>query len=114
MEDALPLAGELVFSDINQVPARAATIKTPPDAVIMPDMEGVEAIQALKALGGKLERVVLGDDRVQEREKHPAAIVVKRDDVVDLAIMEMHRLLDDQRTAHRSFMVDSEQIDAVI
>lgn len=114
MEDTLPLAGDLVFSDINQVPARAASLKSPPDAVIMPDGDGVEVIQALKALGGKLERVVLGDDRILDKPKRPTAVAVKRDDMVDLAIMELHRLLDDQRTSHRSFMVDSELHEAVV
>ena len=108
MEDTLPLNPEFIFNDISQVPARAATLKELPDAVIMPDQEGVEAVQALKALGNKLERVALGDDRVLERAKRPAAVVVKREDVVELAVMELHRLLDEQRTSHRAFVVDSE------
>jgi hypothetical protein len=28
--------------------------------------------------------------------------------VVELAVMELHRLLDEQRTSHRAFVVDSE------
>ncbi len=108
MEDTLPLNPDFIFNDISQVPARAAALKELPDAVIMPDQEGVEAVQALKALGNKLERVVLGDDRVLERVKRPAAVVVKREDVVELAVMELHRLLDEQRTSHRAFVVDSE------
>ncbi len=108
MEDTLPLHPDFIFNDISQVPARAAALKELPDAVIMPDQEGVEAVQALKALGNKLERVVLGDDRVLERVKRPAAVVVKREDVVELAVMELHRLLDEQRTSHRAFVVDSE------
>jgi hypothetical protein len=52
--------------------------------------------------------VALGDDRVLERAKRPAAVVVKREDVVELAVMELHRLLDEQRTSHRAFVVDSE------
>jgi len=108
MEDTLPLNPDFIFNDIGQVPARAAALKELPDAVIMPDQEGVEAVQALKALGNKLERVVLGDDRVLERVKRPAAVVVKREDVVELAVMELHRLLDEQRTSHRAFVVDSE------
>jgi DNA-binding LacI/PurR family transcriptional regulator len=108
MEDTLPLHPEFIFNDMGQVPNRAANLKEMPDAVIMPDTEGVEVIQALKALGGKLERVVLGDDRVLERPRRPTAVVVKREDVVELAILELHRLLDEQRTSHRAFVVDSE------
>jgi hypothetical protein len=90
------------------VPNRAAQLKELPDAVIMPDGEDIETIQAMKALGGKLERVALGDDRVLDRAKRPAAVVVKRDDLVELAILELHRLLDEQRTSHRAMVVDSE------
>ena len=108
MEDTLPLHPEFIFNDIGQVPNRAAQLKELPDAVIMPDGDDIETIQAMKALGGKLERVVLGDDRVLEPPKRPAAVVVKRDDLVELAILELHRLLDEQRTSHRAMVVDSE------
>ncbi|MBA3709698.1 MAG: hypothetical protein H0W83_12870, partial [Planctomycetes bacterium] len=113
MEDSLPLHSDLVFNDIAQVAARAATLKELPDAVIMPDIDGIESIQALKALGTKLERVVLGDDRILERPKRPAAVVVKREEVVDLALIELHRLLDEQSKSHRSTVVDGELHDAV-
>ncbi|MBA2481806.1 MAG: GntR family transcriptional regulator [Planctomycetes bacterium] len=113
MEDSLPLHPDLVFNDINQVAARAANLKDLPDAVIMPDIEGIESIQALKALGTKLERVVLGDDRILERPKRPAAVVVRREDVVELALIELHRLLDEQSKSHRSTVVDGELHDAV-
>lgn len=113
MEDTLPLAGELVFSDIGQVIARASSLPVPADAVIMPDNDSVEVIQALKALGSKIERVVLGDERLLEKPKHPAVVVVKREDVVELAILELHRLLEDQRTTHRSLIVDGELHEAV-
>ncbi len=113
MEDTLPLQSELVFNDISQVPARAAHLKDMPDSVIMPDGDGVEAIQALKALGSKLERVVLGDDRVLERPKRPAAVVIRRDDVVEHAIIELKRLLDEQTKVHRSYAIDGELHEAV-
>jgi len=108
MEETLPIHAELIFNDIGQVPARAVQLATPADAVIMPDVEGIAAVQALKALGGKCERVVIGDERILDWQKHPACVVVKRDDVVDLASQELHRLLDEQRTSHRAQIVDSE------
>ena len=114
MEDTLPIHAELIFNDISQVPARAAQLKEPPDALIMPDSNGVEAVQAIKALGGKLERVVIGDDRLLEMTRRPAAIVVRRDDLVELALMELHRLLDEQSKSHRSLMVDGDMHDSAL
>jgi DNA-binding LacI/PurR family transcriptional regulator len=93
------------------VPQRAATLKDMPDAVIMPDVEGIAAIQALKALGGKAERVVIGDERVLEWAKRPTTVIVRRDELVELATQELHRLLDEQRTSHRVQLVDSELVE---
>jgi len=111
-EETLPVHAELIFTDIALVAGKAATLKEMPDAVIMPDIEGVTAVQALKALGGRCERIVLGDERVLDWPKRPTAVITRRDDVVDLANMELHRLLDEQRNSHRSYMVDSELIEA--
>lgn len=113
MEDGLPLHADFIFNDLGQVANRAAALKDLPDGVIMPDSEGVESIQAIKALGGKLERVIIGDDRILDRAKRPAAIVLRRDDVVDLAIIELNRLLDEQMKGHRTLMVDGELHEAV-
>lgn len=111
MEETLPMHAELIFNDIGQVPPRAAQLKEMPDAVIMPDVEGIAAIQALKALGGKAERVVIGDERVLEWSKRPTSVVTRRDEIVELANLELHRLLDEQRTSHRVQLVDSELVD---
>ena len=108
MEETLPMHGDLVFNDIAQVPARAAQLKDLPDAVIMPDIEGVAAVQALKALGPKLERVVIGDERVLDWPKRPSCVVIRSDELVDQATQELHRLLDEQRSSHRTFLIDSE------
>jgi hypothetical protein len=72
----------------------------------MPDGEGVEVIQALKALGNKAERIIIGDDRILERARRPTAVVVKREDVVELVLSEMNRLLDEQTKSYRSLVVD--------
>ena len=111
MEETLPMHPELIFNDLAQVPQRAATLKEMPDAVIMPDVEGIAAIQALKALGGKAERVVIGDERVLEWAKRPTSVIVRRDDMVELVTQELHRLLDEQRTSHRVQLVDSELVE---
>ena len=114
MEDGLPLVAELIFNDLGQVISRAPNIKDLPDGLIMPDLDNVEAVQVLKALGGKAERVLIGDDRILERPKRPAAIVVRREDVVDITLQELNRLLDEQSKAHRTLVVDGELHDAVI
>lgn len=111
MEETLPMHPELIFNDIAQVPQRAGNLKEAADAVIMPDIEGIAAVQALKSLGGRCERVVIGDERILEWQKRPAAVIVKRDEVVELANMELHRLLDEQRTSHRVQTVDSEFVE---
>ncbi|HAT12076.1 MAG TPA: hypothetical protein DCS97_16185, partial [Planctomycetes bacterium] len=108
MEDGVRIHPELIFSDISQVATRMAQVSEPADGVVMPDGEGVEVIQALKALGGKAERVVIGDDRVFERTRRPTAVVVKREDVVELVLSEMNRLLDEQTKSYRSLVVDCE------
>ena len=59
-------------------------------------------------------RVLIGDDRILERPKRPAAIVVRREDVVDITLQELNRLLDEQSKAHRTLVVDGELHDAVI
>ena len=106
MEDGLRIHPELIFSDVSQVAARQ--IGEPADGVVMPDSEGVEAIQVMKALGPKAERVVIGDDRILERARRATAVVVKREDVVELVLSEMNRLLDEQTKSHRSLVVDGE------
>jgi DNA-binding LacI/PurR family transcriptional regulator len=108
MEDGLRIHPELIFNDIAQVAQRAGQIGEPADGLVMPDIEGVEAIQAVKLLGGKVERVVIGDDRIFERARRPTAVVVKREEFVELAQSEMHRLLDEQTKSYRSFEVQCE------
>ncbi|GDY13806.1 hypothetical protein LBMAG53_26840 [Planctomycetota bacterium] len=107
-EDALPLHSELLFKDLSEVPARAGQLKEMPDGLIMPDNGSVEAVQAVKALGQRLERVIIGDDRMLELSRRPAAVVVRRDEMVELALMELHRLLDEQTKSHRSMQVDGD------
>jgi DNA-binding LacI/PurR family transcriptional regulator len=108
MEDGLRIHPELIFSDLSQVSARMGQGTEPADGVVMPDAEGVEVIQALKAIGPKAERVAIGDDRILERARRPTAVVVKREDVVELVLSEMNRLLDEQTKSYRSLVVDCE------
>lgn len=108
MEDGLRIHPELIFSDLSQVAARMGAGTELADGVVMPDAEGVEVIQALKAIGPKAERVAIGDDRILERARRPTAVVVKREDVVELVLSEMNRLLDEQTKSYRSLVVDCE------
>lgn len=107
-EEGLSLRSELIFPDLAAVPDGAAELKEPPDAVIMPSSDGVGTIQAVKALGGKIDRVVIGDDRILEKPRRPAAVVLNREEVVDLAAQEIVRLLGEERKGFRSLMVDTE------
>jgi len=108
MEDGLRIFPELIFGDLNQVAAKMQQGVAHADGVVMPDVEGIETIQALKALGGKVERVVIGDDRIFERTRRPTSVVVRREDVVELVLSEMNRLLDEQTKSYRSLVVDCE------
>ena len=107
-EEGLNLKPEFIFPDISVVTERLNGNGELPDAVIMPASEGVGTIQAMKSLGGKIDRVVLGDERVLEKPRRPAAVVLKREDVVDLAVMELQRLFSDDRRVLRNYMVDTE------
>ncbi|MEK7413553.1 MAG: GntR family transcriptional regulator [Planctomycetota bacterium] len=113
MEDGLRIYPELIFSDLSQVGQRMQQPGVEAaDGVVMPDSEGVEVVQALKALGPKVERVVIGDDRIFERSRRPTAVVVKREDMVELVLSEMNRLLDEQTKSYRSLVVDCDIHDA--
>lgn len=112
MEDGVRIHPELIFSDLSQVAARMGAGLEPADGVVLPDAEGIEVIQALKAIGPKAERVTIGDDRILERARRSTAVVVKRDDVVELVLFEMNRLLDEQTKSYRSLVVDCELYEA--
>jgi len=112
-EEGLQLRSEYIFPDISVVADRTAKLKEEPDAVIMPASEGVGTIQALKALGAKVDRVVIGDDRVLEKPRRPAAVVLKREDVVDLAVEELLRLVGEERKDYHSYVVDTELHEAL-
>lgn len=112
MEDGLPVASDLIFADIAQAINRPPT--EPVDGIVMPDGDPVAAIQVVKALGQRAERVIIGDDRILERQRRPAAVVVKRDDMVDIALAEMHRLLDEAAKGFRALVVDCELHEAVV
>jgi DNA-binding LacI/PurR family transcriptional regulator len=107
-EEGLSLHGEFIFPDIASVVDRCAKLKDLPDGVIMPASEGVGTIQALKALGSKIDRVLIGDDRALEKPRRPAAVVVQRDEVAELAVQELMRLLGEERKGNRSYVVDTE------
>lgn len=107
-EEGLGLRPEYIFPDITTVADRCANLKELPDSVIMPASDGVGTIQAIKALGGKMDRVILGDERALEKPRRPAAVVIQRDEVVDMAVQEILRLLSDNRVGIRSYQIDTE------
>lgn len=111
IEEGMNLRHELIFPELASVSERAGDLKELPDAVIMPAGEGVEVIQALKALGNKLQRVVIGDDRILDKAKRPTAVVYRREDMAELASLEIMRLFGEDRRGSRSFMVDSELVE---
>jgi DNA-binding transcriptional regulator YhcF (GntR family) len=107
-EEGLALRPEYIFPDIMSVGERCAKLKELPDGIIMPASDGVGTIQAMKSLGGKIDRVVLGDERVLEKPRRPAAVVINRADVVDLTLGELQRLLSENRVGNRTYLVDTE------
>lgn len=111
IEEGMNMRHELIFPELGAVSERASNLKEKPDAVIMPAVDGIEGIQALKALGNNLQRVIIGDDQALAKAKRPAAVVFRREDIVELAGQEIMRLLGDDRRGVRSFMVDSELVD---
>ncbi|TVR46094.1 MAG: GntR family transcriptional regulator [Planctomycetota bacterium] len=110
IEEGMNLRHELIFPELAAVAERAGALKDMPDAVIMPAEDGVEVIQALKALGNGISRVVIGDDRILEKAKRPAAVVYRREEVADLACQEILRLLSEERRGTRSYMIDTDLV----
>lgn len=108
-EEGMNLRPEYIFPDMGEVAGRASDLKNSPDAVIMPADDGVEAIQALKALGGNsVERVVIGDDSVLERKRCPSAVVFKLDELIEAAATEILAQLGENRVPARSYVIDTE------
>ena len=112
-EEGLAMRPELIFPDIANVVDRSAELKDKPDAVIMPEAEGVGSIQALKALGSKIDRVVIGDDSILEKPRRPAAVVSRRADMVEYAVAEIQRLFGEERRSPRSYLIDVELHEAL-
>ncbi|MFW5829399.1 MAG: GntR family transcriptional regulator [Planctomycetota bacterium] len=112
-EEGLQLREEFTFPHIDEVQERSTHLREMPDAVIMPASEEVAAVQARKALGGnKLHTVLIGDDSQRERHARNDMVVVKLDELVDLAATELQRLLGEQRTAPVTYMVNGEMDEA--
>lgn len=108
VEESLHLRPEFIFPDVSAVAERAASLRQKPTGIILPADDGVETVQALKALGGNIDRVVIGDERILTKARRPGAVVVKRDDIVDIAAEELLRLFSEQRVGNRNFVVDGE------
>ena len=85
IEEGMNLRQELIFPEMGVVAERMASVKDAPDAVVMPDAEGVETIQCLKALGNVINRVVIGDDSLLDKPKRPTVVVFRREEVAKLA-----------------------------
>lgn len=112
LEEGLKPDPAAMYSDVEDFLNRFADGERP-DAVIIPQSEDdLKTIQVRKALDGQAPLVLIGDDRIESHSKHPVAVVVKIDDVVDIAVMEIKRLLDEQRAAPRSYIANTELVDA--
>jgi len=111
-EEGLQLRDEFTFAHVDEVQERAARLSEMPDAVIMPAAEDVSSVQARKALGGsKLNVILIGDDHQLERHARADMVVVKIDEVVDLAAAELLRLLGEQRVSPITYMVNGELVE---
>jgi hypothetical protein len=108
LEEGMHLRGEFIFPDLAEVADQAARLKDLPDAVIMPASDTVAAVQAVKALG-KVDRVLIGDDRLLDRARRPHCVVYKREDFVDLILLELERQLGEtNKLGIRTHLVDCE------
>ncbi len=108
-EEGLALLPEFTFRDIEDAGQRIDALKEHPDGLIMPDSDDITAVKIRKNLvDNKSSIVTIGDDRILERPKYSTSVVVRRADVVELALEEILRLLGDQRVPSRSYSVDTE------
>jgi DNA-binding transcriptional regulator YhcF (GntR family) len=111
MEEGMALNQDFIFGDFDDVGPRIDRLRadkqTLPDAAVMPWEEGINAIQALKALG-KVDHVVIGDDSILAIPRHPTAVCFRRDEMVELIMAEMTRLLGEQKQGDRNLTVECE------
>lgn len=108
-EENHSLRPDLIFADFADVIARSGSLRTDPEAIIMPQGDDVEAVQAIKALGGaKLERVIIGDDSLLDKPRRPAVVVFRRDELMELAATEIMRLSGDNRIGNHNFVLETE------
>lgn len=106
IEDGLSPNSIVAFSDMEEAAAKGAAIGRPADGLISGNDQGVATVQAIKAIGGKVERVIIGDDRILEQTRHPAAVVFRREELVGTVLAEVNRMVEEQRTPDRCITID--------
>ncbi|NRA36674.1 MAG: GntR family transcriptional regulator [Planctomycetes bacterium] len=108
-EEGLNLLPEFTFRDIEDAGQRIDALSDHPDGLIMPDSDDITAVKIRKNLvENKSSIVTIGDDRILERAKFSTSVVTRRDEIVELAVVEILRLLGEQRVPPRSYTVDTE------
>lgn len=107
-EEGLSLHPEFHFREIEEASDAVEKIDDKPDGLIMPSSDDVSSLKVRKNMVSKGNVVILGDDSILEKPKFPTAVTIKFDDMVDMAVNELLRLLGEQRVPPRSYMIDSE------
>ena len=107
-EERLSLNPELIFQDFSDLAERASSLSSQPDAIIMPGDGGTMAISALKALDSEdIDQVWVGDSHLLDKPKRPAAVTYDIASIIDCAVHEIHRQLDENRQTPATQLVDT-------
>lgn len=108
-EEGLSLHPEFNFRDLEEASDAVEKLNDKPDGLILPASDDVTSLKVRKNLvDDKGDIVVIGDDSILSKSKHANAVIIKQEDVVELAVMELLRLLGEQRVPSRTYIVDTE------
>ncbi len=107
-EEGLSLNPEFNFRDVESASDAVEKLTEKPDGLIIPANDDVASLKVRKNLVDKGNVVVIGDDSLLKKPKHSTAVCISQEDVIELAVMELLRLLGEQRVPTRTYMVDTE------
>jgi len=112
-EEGMTLYPENIFRDIEEASEAIAQMATLPDGLIIPDSDDVMSLKVRKNFVDKSNIVIIGNDSILKKMKHPTAVVVHQDHIIELAVAEILRLLGEQRVPARAYLIDTELHDEV-
>ena len=110
-EEGLTMDHSFNYRDIEHASEAIETNPNKPDGLILPNSDDIASLKVRKNLVDKGNIVILGDDSILKKSKYPTAVVISHEDVIEHAVMELLRLLGEQRVPSRTYLVNTELYD---